>query len=196
MSQDLVNELEWLANAVFTGQLRLPYDEQSYLREEDLYDFARANGLDTARMHYMIEQELLVAHRNGARGRAFNACSVSDTMEFVDRMKSAGYTLEMQQAIVQELTKFEEGLWKSTVAQLRKSYPGFQAGSLADARLRVAASVSVINAMHKERQWVLTGTASDPAREKQLKRYIALTATRRRKRLERIEYLSRTYGHL
>jgi DNA-binding transcriptional MerR regulator len=189
-----VNELEWLAHAVHSGQLRLPYDDESYLAEEDLYDFARANGIDASRMHYMIEQCLLVPQRNGLRGRLYNACSMSDTMDFVDKMGEAGLSIELQQVIVQEMSGLEEMLWRETISHYRKTYPVAREGTLADARLRVAASVSVINTIHKERQWVLAGTTTDSSRQKQLERYLASSTAQKRVKAARLERLERLYG--
>jgi len=193
VGRDPVDELEWLANAVFSGQLRLPYDDRSYMTEADLYDFARANGLDVARMHYLIEQCLLVPQRRTQAGDLYNACSIADTIEFIDGMAAMGLSIEMQQVIVEELVRFEEGLWRDTVTSYRKAHPGSHAGSLSDARLRVAASVSVINSVQKERRWILSGVTDDPAREKQLKRYFSLTSSRKRRRAERAHYLERLF---
>ncbi|MGE5543192.1 MAG: hypothetical protein ACM3WT_09145, partial [Bacillota bacterium] len=174
--------------------LRLPYDDQSYVREEELYDFARANGLDVARMHYLIEQRLLVPQRKTPGGDLYNACSVADTMEFIDKMGEMGLSVDMQQVIVEELARFEEGLWKETVSSYRKAHPATQTGSLSDARLRVAASVSVINSIQRERRWILSGVTDDPAREKQLKHYFSLVASRKRRRAERARSLEQFFG--
>ncbi len=194
MGQDPVNELEWLASAVFSGQLRLPYDDQSYVSEEELYDFARANGLDVSRMHYLIEQGLLVPQRKTPHGDLFNACSVADNMEFVDRMNEIGLSLEMQQVIVEELARLEESLWKDTVSSYRRAHPSTRSGTLGDARLRVAASVSVITSIQRERHWVLSGVTDDPSRERQLKRYFSMVDSRRRRRAGLIRDLERIYG--
>lgn len=189
-----MGQLEWLAHAVHSGQLRLPYDDRSYLSEGDLFEFARANGLDTARLHYMIEQSLLVPHRSRGDTALFNACALSDTMGFVQEMDRLGMSLEMQQVIVRELTEFEEEAWRLAVAAYRKEHPSAQPGTLADARLRVAASITVVNSMQKERKSVLYGTTEDPGREKQFKRYFALAASRRRERVQRLEDIENRFG--
>ena len=194
MGNDLVSQLEWLAHAVHAGQLRLPYDDRSYLTEGDLFEFARANGIDTSRLHYMLEQSLIVPHRFRGNTALFNACSLSDSIAFVNEMERLGMSLEMQQAIVSELTEFEEEAWKLALAAYRQEQQSVQPGTLADARLRVAASVTVVNSMQKERKWVLHGTTEDPDRERQFKRYLMLAAAKRRERARRIHDLERLYG--
>ncbi len=194
MGRDLVSQLEWLAHAVHAGQLRLPYDDGSYVTEGELFDFARTNGIDTAKVHYMLEQSLLVPHRFRDGTALYNACSLSDSINFVSEMEKLGMSLEMQQVIVAELTEFEEEAWKLAVAEYRKEHPGAEPGSLADARVRVAASLTVVNSMQKERRWVLHGAAGDPARERQMKRYFALATMRRREKAQRLAMIEDLFG--
>ncbi len=194
VGRDLVSQLEWLAQAVHAGQLRLPYDDRSYMSEGELFDFARANGIEPTRVHYMIEQDLIVPHRFRRETPLYNACSLSDSIKFVDEMTRLGFSLEMQQVLAAELAEFEEEAWKLAVAEYRRAHPSAEPGTLADARVRVAASLTVVNSVQRERRWVLHGPASDPARRRQFRRYCALAAKKRKERARRLEAIETAYG--
>ena len=194
MRRDITGDLEWLAVGVFQGRLKLPYDDASYLTEDRLLDFARINGLSVAKVHFFLEQYLLVPQREANGVKLFNAASLADNIRFVEDMQRVGLSLEIQQVIVGRLANLEELLWKQALEAGRKNRPDATEGSLADARVRVAASVAVVNAIQREKQRIVSGVSQKGDEAEGFVAYAIAANERRKQRRALLERLEQMYG--